>query len=194
MKFLITLASEIVILCLAVFWYIQTKDIEPLIAIIATGTAILVSIIKRSLNKKKQPSDMEQENSKAPNIKVDNSPNAIVQTNVHGNNIINQAIPEPKIIVTPDIANQQFNGSYKTVANLHVDSRVPLKNLNIRVTGRFVQSIAVEPQQAGVFMIGATIRGQGYIEANVPNASGSYKLVIINTQPDNVHIHSTYYP
>lgn len=44
---IIFLISQIAILILAIIWYYQDKDIEPLIVIIGAATAIIISLIFR---------------------------------------------------------------------------------------------------------------------------------------------------
>ena len=43
----ITIISEIVVLTLSILWYLQTKDYEPLIAIIVTSVGLILSFLSR---------------------------------------------------------------------------------------------------------------------------------------------------
>lgn len=43
----ITIISEIVVLTLSILWYLQTKDYEPLIAIIVTSVGLILSLLSR---------------------------------------------------------------------------------------------------------------------------------------------------
>jgi hypothetical protein len=43
----ITILSEIVVLTLSIFWYLQTKDYEPIIAIIVASVGLISSLLSR---------------------------------------------------------------------------------------------------------------------------------------------------
>ena len=48
----IVLVSQIVMLALAIIWYMQNKEIEPLITIIGLGTTLIISVILKAKKEK----------------------------------------------------------------------------------------------------------------------------------------------
>jgi hypothetical protein len=70
----ITLFGEIAILLCCCIWYFQSKEIEPLIGIIGSTVAIIISIFFRS-----QKSSDEAINSQS---NVSNSKNTLINSNI----------------------------------------------------------------------------------------------------------------
>ena len=77
----IVLISEIVILLLAILWYLQNKDIEPLIAIIAVGTSIILTLFFRRMKESENNGNNENE------IDSKGNGNIIIQDNEGNINI-----------------------------------------------------------------------------------------------------------
>jgi hypothetical protein len=117
-----------------------------------------------------------------PDINVNNSPNAVVQINNSGNNIINQNLPEPKFTLEQKEINNFSNGIYITKALLTIDSKVALKNLYLEAHSKSIIDFDVSPQRSGVFMTGHSGKRDGFIFTNLPGAYGTYELIIKSTQ------------
>ncbi len=71
----ITLFSELVMLALAIIWYIDGYQIEPLIAIIALSTSVIISFFFR-IRKKSQES-VKKHNK----ISIKGNKNKVIQNN-----------------------------------------------------------------------------------------------------------------
>lgn len=125
---------------------------------------------------------------KEPNIKVDNSPNAVIQINNNGDNIVNQNIPEPKFIFESKGINILSNGIYITEGILTIDCKVALKNLYLESHNKSIISFEVIPQRGGLYMTGHSGKREGFIFKNLPGASGTYLLITKSTQVDNTEV------
>jgi hypothetical protein len=146
---------------------------------------LIIHKIENSQNIIKKMSDKEKTK---PDIKVENSPNTIIQVNKNGDNVVNQKLSEPKFSLDLTANNILTDGVYITKAYFKIDHQVALKNLYLEAHNKSIISFEVVPQKSGGFMTGHSGKREGYFFSNIPGAYGTYQLIIRSTHDDTSEI------
>jgi hypothetical protein len=119
---------------------------------------------------------------------INNSPNAVIQLNKNGNNIVNQNLPEPKIILILQDSNVFANNVYTSHALIKIESKVAISNLYLEAHGKFIKYFTVDPQRSGGFEKGHTGKREGFVFTNLPSAYGTYRITLVSEKKDKYEI------
>lgn len=102
-------------------------------------------------------------NKNQPGINIEDSPNAIIQINEEGDNVINQNILEPKINIEL-IESKRFNGdsAYITMAMLVIETKVNIDNLYLEARSNSITELEINAQRTGIVTVGHSGKRNGF--------------------------------
>ena len=132
-------------------------------------------------------------------VNVQDSPSANVQTAVespgatqiiaeHVKIIIVTPSLERKLSMEPVYINKQEDGKYVSLWHGKLEASYPIPYLRVEVHGKTVENVELSPRRSGVSIGGPGGKREGYVFAELQNATGNLKLKVVTREFEKVEI------